>query len=223
MSNNQIIIPNNNLPICIQKYNFNFKNNDGIINWATVCANPSSKIDKRVWNIVLSGNFLKCSKYYILEADFSKVNSNGYQISLEGPLQGIFIVNSKVYNANDYLGYTWNIETKKLVLYIEKCSKGLFEINININDQVFDCNIVSNDPSSFTAYSLCLNKFCEDSKENRTDKTDPNFLKYCNNNPTSNPTNNPTNPNNSINTNKIKECQSTCGNNIICLGECQKN
>ncbi len=52
----------------------------------------------------------------ILEADFSNVDSYGYEISLEGPLQGIFIVNSKVYNANDFIGYTWNTETKKLLL-----------------------------------------------------------------------------------------------------------
>jgi hypothetical protein len=70
---NQIIIPNNNLPVCIQSYDLTFLNNTGSISWATSCANPSNTAFMRVWNLNFSGTINKSSLEHTLVGDFSKV------------------------------------------------------------------------------------------------------------------------------------------------------
>jgi len=107
---NEIVIPNNNLPICIQAYQWEFVNNTGNVIWASSCAIPSNIPTKRVWNFNLSGNIKKLSNKYVLVGDFSKVNTYEYIITFEGPIQGTIIMNGKVLDANKYIN--WNYDEK---------------------------------------------------------------------------------------------------------------
>lgn len=121
---NQIIIPNNNLLFCIQDYQWTFVNNTGNITWATSCAIPSNLITKRVWNLNLSGNINKSSKQHVLIGNFNKVKTFGYTITFEGPIQGIITINGKELDANKYMDWTYDSETKIMTWTISNlCQK----------------------------------------------------------------------------------------------------
>lgn len=136
-NSNQIIISDNNLPVCIQAYQWTFTNNTGNITWASTCAIPSNLPTKRVWNFNLSGNINKSSKQHILIGDFSKVKTFGYNITFEGPIQGTITINGKVLDANKYINWTYDRDAKIMTwkLVNKLCKKrSLISFNIFIND-----------------------------------------------------------------------------------------
>lgn len=167
---NKIVIPNNNLSVCVQAYQWKFVNNTGNITWATTCAIPSNIPTKRVWNINLSGNINKKSYKHILKGDFNKVKTFGYNITFEGPIQGTITIDGKVLDANKYIN--WNYDDKKQIMIwtiTNLCKKGLFEMNIFINDAscntlvcpVASTNISSeSDCDSFCKQNLCPQTPC---------------------------------------------------------------
>ena len=114
-----ISIPNQNQPICLQKYKFVFVNSSGVLNYSTVCSIPSNLSLKRVWNFMISGKLLKNkNKFFLIEGDFSEVKDFGYNITLDQPLQGIFTINNLILDANKYVSFTYDKSTKKLQLKI---------------------------------------------------------------------------------------------------------
>jgi hypothetical protein len=113
---NQIIIPNNNLPVCIQEYEWKFLNDSGNVTWATSCAIPSNVELNRVWNFNLSGNIIKTSNIHILVGDFNKVKTYGYTITFEGPLQGTITINGQVLDANKFIDYKYDSDKKIMTL-----------------------------------------------------------------------------------------------------------
>jgi hypothetical protein len=133
------MIQDNNLTVCLQNFKFHFVNNDGRINYSTACAIPSSTKKSRVWNILIGGVLFrkKCNRY-VLEGDFSDVISQGYSITFTGRAQGNLNVGDKVLNASNRVNYKYNSDSKKLILEIKTNEFGLFELNININDDVSD-------------------------------------------------------------------------------------
>jgi len=141
MSNTQIVIPDNNLPICVQRYQFKFLNDTGNVTWTTSCAVPSNIPFKRVWNFNLSGNIIKSSNKHILIGDFSKVVTEGYSITFEGPIQGTIIIQNQILDANKYMKYEYDSDKKIMTWTITNlCKTGLFEMNLFINDNTANCS-----------------------------------------------------------------------------------
>jgi hypothetical protein len=132
---NQIVIPDNNLPVCVQRYEFKFTENDGIVTWTTACAIPSNLSTKRVWNFNISGNIDKKLCRHILRGDFSQVKTFGYKISFEGPIQGTITINGRVLDANKYMDYRYDPDTLVMRFMLKNLNEiGLFELNLVIND-----------------------------------------------------------------------------------------
>jgi hypothetical protein len=104
----QIIIPDNNLPFCVQKYKFEFIKPENFINWSTACAIPSNLSGKRVWNFNISGEISKTFYKHIIKGSFKNVDSFGYTKSFEGFIQGTIIIKGRVFDANKYMTYKNN-------------------------------------------------------------------------------------------------------------------
>ena len=72
-------IPNNNLPIYLQQYNVRIVDGEtdepkGNIQYNTVGAIPSNQIQRRVWNLNLTGKLDPNADIYKIVYDFSNVN-----------------------------------------------------------------------------------------------------------------------------------------------------
>lgn len=147
----QTIIPDNNLPVYLQEYVVEIKEEDdrlpfdslkkaGVVNYSTVGAIPSNLPAKRVWEFNTQGSFLPNVDTYFIVYDFSKVdynNKNG--ISFEDILSGTITICNHVLDASKYLRYRQDnlfliitLDTSKLKFKIKK--EVLFSFNIVIND-----------------------------------------------------------------------------------------
>ena len=130
-------VPDSNLSICLQ--NYTLTDNDGSVQWSTVSAIPSNEPGKRVWNFNVSGKLTKKSVKHVLIGNFENVNSFGYTISFEGPLQGTIVIRGKVLDASNYITYNYDQNKKEMTFEINHLDKrGLYILNLFINDS--SCN-----------------------------------------------------------------------------------
>ena len=145
---NQEKIPDNNLPIYLQKYTveiFSSKENEtkyGSIVYSTVGAIPSNQEEKRVWQLNLTG-YLKpnVNKYHIVY-DFKDVDYNEKNIIFENIVSGTFNICSQVFDASKIIGrnYTFSDKDSTLTIIIDMVKLGfqlkkesLFSYDINLN------------------------------------------------------------------------------------------
>mgnify|MGYP003339749926 CR=1 FL=1 len=192
---NQETIPDNNLPVYLQRYNVDIlddkKESVGKVLYTTVGAIPSNEKEKRVWQLNLTG-YLKpnIDTYHILY-DFSEVDYKYKEnISFENIISGTFNICGQVLDASKIIGFDytysdaestltikldtskWNFRLKKEVLFsyklnVDDCSFPEYEIN-NKSDLTTTIN-----GASFTIFSFqstCSGQYvigflCGDSQE----------------------------------------------------------
>ena len=141
-------IPDNNLPVYLQKYNvkiFNDKKESvGNVLYTTVGAIPSNEKEERVWSLNLTG-YLKpnVDKYNIIY-DFSKVYYKYKdEITFENIVSGTFNICGRVLDASKIIGFDYKYNDDESTLTIElDTSKWefrlkkevLFSYNLNVDD-----------------------------------------------------------------------------------------
>ena len=145
-------IPDNNLPVFLQKYKvsiFDEKSDTktGSVLYTTVGAIPSNEKEKRVWKLNLTG-YLKpdTDKYYIIY-DFKEVDYKYKDtITFENIISGTFNICGRVFDASKIIGFNYQysdseltltiiIDTSKLGLRLKK--ESLFNFDLNLDDS--DC------------------------------------------------------------------------------------
>jgi len=115
------IIPDNNLPIFLQKYTVAIT--DGAVSWALLSANPSNTPQARVWSFQLNGTLSYTTRdAYVIEYNLDNVETGGYVISFEGQPIGSLILSNKAYVVNQKnLTFTYeDTRTQKRIrLYLD--------------------------------------------------------------------------------------------------------
>ena len=151
---NQEKIPDNNLPVYLQKYKVDIfdsedKTKAGSVLYTTVGAIPSNEKEKRVWKLNLTG-YLKpnVEKYYIIY-DFKEVDYKYKdEITFENIVSGTFNICGRVFNASKIIGFNYEysdtestltiiIDTSKLGLRLKK--ESLFSYDLNVDDDSDGC------------------------------------------------------------------------------------
>lgn len=179
-------IPDNNLPVFLQKYKvsiFDEKSDTktGSVLYTTVGAIPSNEKEKRVWKLNLTG-YLKpdTDKYYIVY-DFKDVDYKYKDtITFENIISGTFNICGHVFDASKIIGFNYQysdseltltiiIDTSKLGLRLKK--ESLFSFDLNLDDS--DClkSIPKIVPRTYKLYlqakdqndKVCYTGLCENS------------------------------------------------------------
>ena len=145
---NQETIPDNNLPVYLQRYNVDIlddkKESVGKVLYTTVGAIPSNEKEKRVWQLNLTG-YLKpnIDTYHILY-DFSEVDYKYKEnISFENIISGTFSICGQVLDASKIIGFdytysdaestlTIKLDTSKWNFRLKK--EVLFSYQLNVDD-----------------------------------------------------------------------------------------
>lgn len=151
---NQETIPDNNLPVYLQRYNVDIlddkKESVGKVLYTTVGAIPSNEKEKRVWQLNLTG-YLKpnIDTYHILY-DFSEVDYKYKEnISFENIVSGTFNICGQVLDASKIIGFdytysdaestlTIKLDTSKWNFRLKK--EVLFSYQLNVNDASSTCS-----------------------------------------------------------------------------------
>ena len=154
---NQETIPDNNLPVYLQKYDVDIlddeKKSAGKFVYTTVGAIPSNEKEKRVWQLNLTGYLKPDVETYNIVYDFSKVDYKyKEQISFENIVSGTFNICGQVLDASKTIGFNYfysdidlkltiKLETSKLDLRLKK--EVLFSYQLNLDDSSTCKNLVS--------------------------------------------------------------------------------
>ena len=121
---NQNIIPDNNLPVLLQRYDIVILNNKeesvGNVLYTTVGAVPSNKKGKRVWSLKLTGYLKPNVDKYNIVYDFSKVDYKyKEEITFENIISGTFTICGRVLDASKIIGFDYKYNDKESTLTIE--------------------------------------------------------------------------------------------------------
>ena len=148
---NQETIPNNNLPIYLQRYTVDIFGNKekkyGDVLYSTVGAIPSNVKEERVWELNATGYLQpNVDKYYILY-DFKDVDYEGKNIRFENILSGTFNICGQVLDATKILKFTYSDDQSTLTIEVDtkKWNFRLREIVefsycLNIDDSSENCS-----------------------------------------------------------------------------------
>ena len=157
-------IPNNNLPIYLQQYNIHIVDGEtnepkGNIQYSTVGAIPSNQIQRRVWNLNLTGKLDPNADIYKIVYDFSNVNDKEKDIiTFENDLSGTFRICGHVMDASRIMTYEYSEKESTLTILINRKKWGfrlrkstLFSYNLNLDDTEVccDCYRLAGDPKNF--------------------------------------------------------------------------
>ena len=141
-------IPENNLPVFLQKYNVTILNDKeesvGEMLYSTVGAIPSNKKGKRVWQLNLTGHLKPNIKKYNITYDFSEVDYKYKdEITFENIVSGVFNICGRVLDASKIIGFDYTYSESKSTLTIrldtskwnfQLKKKVLFSYQLNIDD-----------------------------------------------------------------------------------------
>ena len=125
-----------NLPYSITNYLGSCPN--ALINWNTVLANPSNVKFERVWNITVDATLKSNASEYVFTY-VPTIVPPPISISFEGDLSGTFNYNGIVYDASEYITYSYvkNISfTLKIQLPTAFVYNKIIQFNIYIKDNV---------------------------------------------------------------------------------------
>ena len=114
----------------------------GSVLYTTVGAIPSNEIEKRVWQLDLSGSLKPGVEKYYIVYDFKNVNYKYKDgITFENPVSGTFTICGRVLDASKYLDYTFCDETLTLTIILDtkkwdfRLKKEVtFSYSINVDD-----------------------------------------------------------------------------------------
>ena len=146
-------IPNNNLPIYLQQYNVRIVDGEtdepkGNIQYSTVGAIPSNQIQRRVWNLNLTGKLDPNADIYKIVYDFSNVNLKE-TVTFENDLSGTFRICDRVMDASKIMTYEYSEKESTLTILINRKKWGfrlrkstLFSYTLDIDDAVPCCDCV---------------------------------------------------------------------------------
>ena len=152
---NQEIIPDNNLPVYLQKYDVDIlddkKESVGKDLYTTVGAIPSNEKEKRVWQLNLTGYLKPNVDTYNIVYDFSNVDYKyKEQIRFENIVSGTFNICGQVLDASKIIGFNYfysdidlkltiKVDTSKWDFRLKK--EVLFSYQLNLDDSsFFSCN-----------------------------------------------------------------------------------
>ena len=146
-------IPNNNLPIYLQQYNVRIVDGEtdepkGNIQYSTVGAIPSNQIQRRVWNLNLTGKLDPNADIYKIVYDFSNVNDKEKDIiTFENDLSGTFRICGHVMDASRIMTYEYSEKESTLTILINRKKWGfrlrkstLFSYTLDIDDEELCCD-----------------------------------------------------------------------------------
>ena len=162
---NQKTIPNNNLPVYLQRYDVDIlddkKESVGNVLYTTTGVIPSNQKEKRVWSLNLTGYLKPNVDKYNITYDFSEVDYKyKEEITFENIISGTFTICGRVLDASKIVGFDYKYNDKESTLTIElDTSKWdfrlkkevLFSYNLNVDDP-FSTNTC---PSSVTPSKYC--------------------------------------------------------------------
>lgn len=146
---NQQTIPDNNLPVYLQKYKVHIsdgKDNEskaGSVKYTTVGAIPSNVKNERIWNFDLSGTLKPNIDKYHIVYDFKDVDYKDKNIIFKNIVSGTFNICDQVFDASKIIGsnYTFSDKDSTLTIIIGITKFGfrlkketLFNYQLNIND-----------------------------------------------------------------------------------------
>ena len=168
---NQEIIPLNNLPVYLQRYNIDILDDKeefvGKVLYTTVGAIPSDKPRKRVWNLNLTGYLKPNVDQYNIVYDFSKVDYKYKEdITFEDIISGTFSICGRLLDASKIIGsnYSYNDEKSTLTIKLDTSkwnfrlkTEVLFTYQLNVNDSARDCCNDSSSEIIFTSEPPTLN------------------------------------------------------------------
>ena len=148
---NQKKIPDNNLPIYLQKYKVNIldgKDNDtkaGSVTYTTVGTIPSNVKNTRVWNFNLTGTLNPNIDMYHIVYDFKDVDYKDKNVIFNNIVSGAFNICGEVFDASKVIGrnYTFSDKDSTLTIIINTTKLGfrlkketLFSYQLNIDDNI---------------------------------------------------------------------------------------
>ena len=144
-------IPNNNLPIYLQQYNVRIVDGEtdepkGNVQYSTVGAIPSNQIQRRVWNLNLTGKLDPNADIYKIVYDVSNVKEK-YIITFENDLSGTFRICDRVMDASKIMTYEYSEKESTLTILINRKKWGfrlrkstLFSYTLDIDDEELCCD-----------------------------------------------------------------------------------
>ena len=144
-------IPNNNLPIYLQQYSVRIVDGEtnepkGNIQYSTVGAIPSNQIQRRVWNLNLTGKLDPNADIYKIVYDFSNVNLKEL-VTFENDLSGTFRICDRVMDASKIMTYEYSEKESTLTILINRKKWGfrlrkstLFSYTLEIDDEEVCCD-----------------------------------------------------------------------------------
>ena len=144
-------IPNNNLPIYLQQYDIHIVDGEtnepkGNIQYSTVGAIPSNQIQRRVWNLNLTGKLDPNADIYKIVYDFSNVNLKE-KVTFENDLSGTFRICDRVMDASKIMTYEYSEKESTLTILINRKKWGfrlrkstLFSYTLDIDDEELCCH-----------------------------------------------------------------------------------
>ena len=152
---NQKIIPDNNLPVLLQRYDIVILNKKeesvGKVLYTTVGAVPSNKKGKRVWSLTLTGYLKPNVDKYNIVYDFSKVDYKyKEEITFGNIISGTFTICGRVLDASKIIGFDYKYNDKKSTLTIELDTS---KLDFRLKKEVlfsYDLNVDDSDGSSTT-------------------------------------------------------------------------
>jgi hypothetical protein len=163
---NQETIPDNNLPVFLQKYDVNIlddkKESVGKVLYTTTGAIPSNKKEKRVWQLNLTGYLKPNVDTYHIVYNFSEVDYKYKEnISFENIVSGTFNICGQVLDASKIIGFdytysdadstlTIKLHTSKWDFRLKK--ESLFSYQLNVDD-------ASTCPSSATCSAITTSDY----------------------------------------------------------------
>ena len=172
---NQETIPDNNLPVYLQKYDVKIfddkKESVGKVLYTTVGAIPSNEKEKRVWSLNLTGYLKPNVDKYNIVYDFSKVDYKYKdKITFENIVSGTFNICGHVLDASKIIGFDYKYNDEESTLTIElDTSKWdfrlkkevLFSYDLNVDDTSANIVCCQNGENALTinldtAYNLYL-------------------------------------------------------------------
>lgn len=130
-----------NLPIYLQNVKLIFDADTIIPYYTTVGLVPSNEKIKRVWTFTAAfhRNRRKPNTPISITYDFNAVQFEG-TASFESPIFGNLQTKNYIYNAGQYIEYTYNKEEKFIVFVIQlPCDTSQFSFQFEIFDQVDPC------------------------------------------------------------------------------------
>lgn len=153
-------IQNSSLYLTNQNYQLNMSDNV-YLEYMTISLNPSGLSSSRVWNITMSGILSDSNPTTNIIIQFDNIPFfNASSIIFKGLLQGVFSLETTLYNAISYWAYDYDKNTQMLTLLfndgntISFDTPKVFYTQIQINDDV--CPPLT----TITAEKWLRNNFC---------------------------------------------------------------